>query len=242
MAEIALSRREKKLIQGDKRSWRPAGSTIVCCSDSFIRRKWLEICCDFASPAKRHDPAFQSIPGWHRIKQAWTPALRRAWLRADKPNPGYPLGELLMNVAKPQSLWNQHVVPTGLVSDIPLAPESNTVQACDTWLWSRREKKRFYVIVNDDATDEEVQSWQGIEPRDYDTGEVLPKLIGNQTYDPSIKVAYVWKKRIKWRTELALTQQEIDDIDNLDHELHPRHDRKVGKNKANRPNIAGMHL
>lgn len=154
MAEVVLRTNTRRGV---------IGSIVDSMSNSALRRKWLEYTCDFPAPYKRNDPAFQKIPGWNRIVQMWddTPGLREAWLLADKPNPGYPTGELLMNVAKPQSLWREIIEPTGILTDIGFAPESD-MPAYNTFLWGNQAKRDHLIIFNEDDV-EGVQNWKSEE-------------------------------------------------------------------------------
>lgn len=235
MAEIALRTTERKTQTATRLSWRPVGSTIVCCSDSIIRRKWLEICCDLVSPKKRDN--FRGIPGWRELCEAWTQDLRAAWIEYDRPTIAYPLGQLLMDKSYPQVVWHEIIEPLGMLADLPFAPESD-VRVHDTWLWSDDERKRYYIVINTDADSETIESWQGVEERDADTGEVLPELGEGEIRDPQIKIAIVWAKQIRYLTDLGLTGGTLGDIANTDKVLHPKFDSPVAKLKAVRPDIA----
>lgn len=235
MSEIALRTTERKLQKDKYLGWRPVGSTIVCCSDSLIRRKWLEICCDLVSPTKRDK--FQNIPGWQRLCDAWTPQLREAWLEYDRPTEQYKIGRLLMDKSYPQVVWKDMIEPIGFLKDLPFAPESD-VRVHDTWLWSSEERKRYFIVVNEDANDETVESWQSSEERDADTGLVLPDLDENEVRDSKINIAVVWKKQIKYKTDIGLSSGTLDDIANITKELNPRFDMPVASIKVIQPDIA----
>lgn len=257
MAEIALRTSERKL----ERAWRPVGSTDVCISDSCRRRKWLEIFCEFARPKKRNtDPKFKSIPGWNRICEAWTPELWQAWFEADRSTEEHKVGRLLMDKAYPQEVWGNLIEPIGVLVDFPLAPESDK-KAHDTWLWNEAERKRFFIIVNDDADDEEVESWQSAQTRDGDLGIVLPELSrelfkykpvigfynlietdkGNywfEVYDPAINVVSIWKKRFDYIADPEISGATMADIANPDKVLHPRFDKPISSTQMKQPKIA----
>ncbi len=222
MSEIALRTSERKLQRGNILHWRPVGSTIVCISNSMRIRKWLEICCDLVSPKKRKD--YESLPAYDKLCEAWTPELRETWLIADRPTKDYPLGQLLMDNSYPQKLWDELIEPLGVLKDLPLAPESD-VLIYNTWLWSETERKQFYIVSNTDATDEEVESWQGTEERVDGLNTVI-----------------AWKKQIKYQTELGLSQPELDKIANPDIVVHPKFDAPVPKIKIVQPNLAGSRI
>jgi len=257
MSEIALRTTERKLQKEKYLGWRPVGSTIVCCSGSLIRRKWLEICCDLVSPKKRDN--FRNIPGWKRLCDAWTPELREVWFEHDRSTEQYKIGRLLMDKSYPQVVWKDLIEPIGVLKDLPYAPEAD-VKVHDTWLWSEEERKRYFIVVNTDANSETVESWQGSENRDADTGETLPDLsqelfadkpskgfyesvinekvvYWREVYDPAINLAVVWKKQIKYKTELVLSEGTLTDIADTGKILHPRFDMPVLESKVIRPDI-----
>lgn len=235
MSEIALRTTERKIQKAKYLDWRPVGSTIVCCSDSLIRRKWLEICCDLVSPTKRDK--FKNIPGWQRLCDAWTPELRDAWLEYDRPTEQHKIGRLLMDKSYPQQVWKEMIEPIGVLKDLPFAPDAD-VKVHDTWLWSSEERKRYFIVVNTDANDETVESWQGSEDRDADTGLVLPELAEGEKRDPAINLAVVWKKQIRYKTDIGLSGGTLTDIANVTKELNPRFDLPVETIKVIQPNIA----
>jgi len=258
MSEIALRTTERKLQKVEYLGWRPVGSTIVCCSDSLIRRKWLEICCDLVSPKKRDN--FKGIPGWQRLCDAWTPELRDAWLHYDAPTKKHPIGRLLMDKTYPQVVWKELIEPIGILADLPFAPDAN-VKVYDTWLWSSEERKRYFIVVNNDADNDMVESWQGIENRNADTGDVMPTLsrelfvvkptVGfyklvtikgieywREIYDPAINLAVIWKKQIRYKTDIGLSSGTLDDIADVTKKLNPRFDLPVGSVKVIQPNLA----
>jgi len=263
MAEIALRTTERKIQKAKYFGWRPVGSTIVCCSDSLIRRKWLEICCDLVSPKKRYQ--YKAIPGWQKLCDAWTPALREEWFHYDRATKDHPIGRLLMDKSYPQVVWHNMIEPIGVLEDLPLAPDAN-VRVHDTWLWSAHERKSFFIVVNKDASSAEVESWQGSEARDRDTGEVLPELSteefsvkppsgfyeavfrdgGDQywreIYDPAINLALIWKKQIRYQTDIGLSSGTLNDIANTDKVLNPRFDKPVESVKIIRPDLATVEV
>ncbi len=235
MSEIALRTTEKIVKRDNHTSWRPQGSTIVCCSTGRIRRKWLEICCDLVSPKKRDK--FKNIPGWTWLVDAWTRELHQTWLEFDRPSKDYPLGWLLMDPAAPQSIWQALIEPIGVLGDLPYAPESDR-KVHDTWLWSEHERKSFFIVVNDTEDDKTIESWQSIEERDGDTGEVLPELAEGEERDPIIKIVTVWKKQVKYWEDLQLSSDSLAKIADPDVIVHPKHDKPVPLVKFVQPDIA----
>lgn len=234
MSEIALRTTERKLQKAKYLGWRPVGSTIVCCSDHMIRRKWLEIVCDLVAPYKRK--GYTALPGYDSLVAAWTPQLREAWLEYDRPTKQYKLSRLLQDDAFPQFVWGEIIEPIGLLEDLPYAPEAN-VKVYDTWLWSELERKNYFVIVNEDADRQTVQAWQGTEERDADTGEVLPELGPDEVYGPTINLAVVWKGQVKYETDLGLSGDTLANIADKDKIVHPRFDKPVAKVKVKQPTI-----
>lgn len=218
MSEIALRTTERRLEKAKYLAWRPVGSAIVCCSDHTIRRKWLEICCDLVSPAKRDQ--YRNIPGWKRLCDAWTPDLREAWLAEDRPVKDYPLGRLLVDHAYSATVWDKLIYPIGVDKDLPLAPESD-VPVHRTWLWSSEERKRYFVVVNADAPGPMVDGWNGCDERiDGDRLVVSPR------------------RMVAYKTELSLPAAMLTKIANPDVIVHPRHDTPVVAAKFKQPALS----
>lgn len=232
MAEIALRTTERKVQKAKHLAWRPVGSAMVCQSDHTICRKWLEICCDLVSPKKREN--YRGLPGWRRLCEAWTPQLREAWLEYDRPTETHKLSRLLEDRTFGATVWNDLIVPIGVVADLPLAPESD-VPVHRTWLWSEGERKRYFIVVNTDADSETVDNWNGAEERDAATGLVLPMLAEGEVRDPEISVAIMPRRQCKYKTGLGLSAGTLADIADPAKVKHPRFDKPVGKDKIKQP-------
>ena len=246
MAEIALRTSERLARIGNIWHWRPVGSTIICCTDLHIRRKWLEICCDLVAPYKRNK--YKSLPGWDRLCEAWTPKLREAWLEFDRPTEKNKLSPLLEDEAFLNSVWQTMIEPTGVLADLPFAPDSDR-KVCDTWLWSEFERKNYFIVHNANANHETIQSWQGVDERNAETGILLTvgdlaaiKLAKDLGAVSSIKLAYIWKKQINYKIDLGLSGGTLDDIANPDKTLHPRFDKPVVASKAVQPDISKLSV
>ena len=209
MSEIALRTVERRVQKVKYLCWRPIGSAIVCCSDHAIRRKWLEICCDLVSPAKRDN--YRNIPGWQRLCDAWTPQLREAWLAADRPTRDWPLSRLLQDHTYSATVWDSLIAPIGVAKDLPLAPESD-VPVHRTWLWSEGERKRYFIVVNTDTASPTVENWNGHDMRDRATGAVLPPLADGEVRDPKIALVITPRKMVKYQTDLALVSAKLTKI------------------------------
>lgn len=167
MAELALRTSEFYNAKDKYIAWRPRGSVIVAISNWQMRRKWLEICCELVSTdiikkgpnaGKMKRDLYQNIPGWQALCDAWEPQMQATWLDWGKPTAEYPHGRLLQDRTAAQELWDSLIVPTGVVSALPTAPEA-TVKVCDTWLWSEQERKDFYITVNTDEDDATAEGW-----------------------------------------------------------------------------------
>jgi len=232
MSEIALRTTELKVQKESYLAWRPVGSAMVCCSDHCICRKWLEICCDLVSPVKRTN--YQNIPGWKFLCDAWTPELRLAWLEADRPSKDFKLSRLLEDHTFSASLWDSLIAPIGVVSDLPLAPESD-MPVHKTWLWSEGERKNYFIIVNTDADSPTVENWNGHEEYDAATGLVLPRLADGQVRDPKIKVVISPRKVVAYKTELALTGAKLAKIDDKTQVVNPDYTLAVAAIKFKSP-------
>jgi len=234
MAEIAL-RTSERLVQKTKYlAWRPVGSAMICQSDHTIRRKWLEICCDLVSPAKRAN--YSNIPGWKRLCDAWTPELRLAWLEADRPTKDWPLSQLLQDHTFSAKVWDLLIVPIGVDKDLPLAPESD-VPVHRTWLWSEGERKTYFIVVNTDADSPTVDNWNGHEQRDGATGLVLPQLAMGEVRDPKITVVIQPRKMVAYKTELALASLALAKIADPGVMVHPDFTKPVAAVKFRAPDV-----
>ncbi len=141
-----------------------------------------------------------------------------------------------MDKSFPQQVWAELIEPIGVLADIPLAPESD-VPAYDTWLWHEAERKRYFIVVNNDADDEEVESWQTSQTRDGDLGIALPELAPGETYDPVINVVSIWKKRFDYIADPDISGQTMIDIANADKVLHPRFDKPIEAAQMKQPRI-----
>ena len=193
MAEIALRTSERRLQKEKYLALRPKGSAMICLSDSAIRRKWLEIVCDLVSPAKRAH--YATITGYARLCEAWSPALREAWLEAGRPTAQYPHGRLMQDDTFPQALWDTLVKPLGIEKDLPLAPESD-VRTCDAWGWSDHERKTYYIVTNTDANDATVTGWNG----------------HDEITDAKLGLVLISRKVVDYETALALDGAKLADI------------------------------
>jgi len=211
MAELALRTTEFLNRKPRYTAWRPVGSVVVALSDRIIRRKWIEIAADLVSPAKRD--RFRHIPGWDALTKAWTPEVREAWLALRR-------GEL--GAADDAWFWANHIVPTGIEKDLPLAPES-AVRVCDTWLWSDHERRTFFIVANTDATDDEIEAMSWHEERERD---------GRKVVSPAARIDYL--------TDIGLSADTLDKIADPDQVVHPRFDKPVAKAEARRPDLSAL--
>lgn len=212
MAEIALRTTERRCQKAKSLAWRPIGSTIICQSDAAIRRKWLEIACDLISPAKRKH--YTMVPGYDELCDAWSPALYEAWLEAGRPTTEYPLGRLLQDTTYAQTVWDAVVKPLGVQKRVPLASESDK-SVCDAWPWSLYERCNYFIVVNTDASDAEVESWQGDEERHDDKGNLV----------------IIWRTVVEYETDIGLTASTLTKIASADTVVNPRFDKPVAKAK-----------
>ena len=201
MAELALRTTELLAKKAKYTAWKPVGSAIVCQSDHTICRKWLEICCDLVSPKKREN--YRGIPGWKRLCDAWIPEMREAWLEYDRPVDKWPLGRLLQDHVFCDLFWSEMIESTGVVGDLPLAPESD-MTISKTWLWSEIERKRFFIVANADSESPVVDNWNGADERAGDKGLVLCP-----------------KRMVNYETEIGLDGAKLDKIAQLDTIVHP---------------------
>jgi len=211
MAEIALRTTEFRNQKAKYLAWRPVGSVIVAISQVQMRRKWCEIACDLMRPEKRE--MFRGVPGYDRLCQAWSKELWQAWFAADR--------ELRLDPGAPAEFWNRHIVPLGVVDDLPLAPESDT-RVSDTWLWSEKERRRYFVVVS--AAGQEVEEWQAHE-------EVQHAKLG-RVLQPSRMLDYL---HVPW-----LSGESLAKIQDANQVCHPKFHLPVAAAEFVRPDLAAL--
>ena len=238
-SEIALRTSERRLQKAHYLALRPKGAAIVPISNSMRLRKWLEICCDLVSPTKRS--AYATLPGWKRLCDAWTPELRAAWLDYGRPTAAFPLGRLMQDKAFPQAVWDALIKPVGVEADLPYAPEAD-VRVSETWLWSSEERKRYFIVVNEDSADAVVEGWGGDEERDAVTWALLPALKEGAVRDPKINVARVSRKVVPYETDIGLAADTIAKISEPDTIVHPRFDKPVAVTKFVPPTLTAVSM
>jgi hypothetical protein len=237
VSEIALRTTERRVQKAKYLAWRPVGSAMVCCSDHKIRMKWLEICCDLVSPTKRD--RYRGIPGWQRLCDAWTPDLRDAWLDADMPTEGYPLGRLLSDHTYVDGLWDGLIKPIGVESDLPFAPESD-MPIHRTWLWSDVERKMYFIVANYDTPSSTIEGWNGHDECDATTGAVLPILKEGEVRDPKIKIVMKPRRMVKYQTDIGLDSAKLAKIADPAVVVYPRFDAPVAAAKFQVPGDAAL--
>jgi hypothetical protein len=227
MGEVALRTSEYRQQCEGYLAWRPKGSVIEVVTDAWILQKWCEIVCDLASPKKRGQ--YAGLLAWDRICQAWTPALRKAWVDACRVNNCAP------TYTDWAGLW-AGIVGDGLLADMPDDPTGER-PVYRTWPWSDAERRRFF-IVSTDVPDAEIQSWKvrKLWTFDAEKNEYVEAGEDAKLVKPVLAPARV----IDYEADLGLTPGELADIADPAKTVHPRFDRPVAaeKVKAAKPDAA----
>ena len=222
MAELALRTNEFLNKKTKYIAWRPIGSVIVSIDSHTMRLKWLEIVCDLVSPKKRDD--FKGIPGWQYLCDHWTKELRSEWIALGKPTTDYPLGRLLQDPLAAQKMWDESV-DSQLSSIIGKEP-GGVEWLTNTWLWSQKERKELFIIVNADETDNlQVRNW-GTRSESYKDGTLV--------IHP--------KTKVDWETKLDISSKTKTEITNPAKIINPSFDIPVVKTLVETPNLLDLKV
>lgn len=154
MAEISLMTEDKIVVKEKYISVMPKFGVIDAISSIRIKAKWIEIFCDLMSPKKRDD--FRNVPHWDIMTAAWEQTLWNAWTA----NSNGALGDV-------DKFWDDYIVPLDILKDFDNAPESNK-PLYETWLWSGQNRKDWFVVYNDDATEDQIRVMGATVNRMYD--------------------------------------------------------------------------
>ena len=237
MPELALRTTERYCEKTKYTSWRPVGSVIVAITRQRLRRKWLEIVCDLMRPDKREN--YRNIPGYNRLCEAWSQELWDEWFELNRPTKEYPLGPLLQDESCAQKMWNERVVPLGLPSDLPFAPEAD-LRVCDTWLWSERERRNYFIVVNEDASDDEVKTWADHVEWDVDADAEWQTDTEGKPTNPGHRLLIRPRMCVRYQTDLGLSDKTRARIADKNQVVHPRFDKPVAAAYFRRPELHEM--
>jgi len=214
MQELALKITEEFNQKAKYTYWFPRGGVVEAVTDHQRKCNWLEVICSFPRPSKRKDyDEKYHIPGWDKIKQAWSEDLLAAWL-ASEPS-------VLADEPECDRFWSYFIAPLGLLADMPNAPESD-LKVYDTFLWGTKDLKDHFIVATDSVkTDNAVKD--GVDS-DVPVGPrvIRPKLMWNFDADPE------------------LSSETTDKVDDLNLTVHPRHDKVVSEVKFEAPDISGL--
>ena len=214
MQELILKIREEVNRKAKYTFWMPRGGVVVAITDHRRKCNWAEIICSFPRPSRRKDyDEKYHIPGWDKIKQAWTEDLLAAWL-ASEPS-------ILADEPECDRFWSYFIAPLGLLADMPNAPESD-LKVHDTFLWGKKDLKDLFVV----ATDSDVAENTGLDGVNPDIPMepriVRPRLMFDFDADPEIsEITTAW-------------------LDDPDITVYPRHDKSVDEDKFEAPDISGL--
>ncbi len=263
MAELALIENDFLNEKGKYTTFCERGSVVVALSDRVIRAKWLEIFCDLCSPIKRNTSNYDTIPGWDKLCEAWTPELWAKWWHLQRPmKPGmveswptdvrdlwesldksfdtYRHGFLSQETNAAAQLWTALIEPLGVLQYLPKEPTGQQ-PVYNTWGWSDHERSTLFIVVNDDAPDVEIETWSQLVERDGDTGVILPKLLPGTQRDPKINVVSSPRKLVRYETDLGLSSETLSNI-HSDKIVHPRFDRPVAQVKFIEPDVTALRV
>lgn len=214
MHELALSITDKTAVLKEYTSLRPVGTVVAGVSAQRKREKWAEIVCDLASPKKRDrfNPRFlsnavMSETQWKVITDIWTEKLQRDYFEAD----GLGIQDPNRIIAFTQ-LWNDFIVsPNSGWVDAIGKDERGVVDKVDTWLWSKLERKNFFVVVNSDLSSFELEE----------------KLRPAETTEKDVRT--IKRSRLDWESKIALSADSIAKIKDVSERVDPHFDKPVLK-------------
>lgn len=219
MAEIALSTVEFFNQKEKYAAWRPVGSVVVAMSDDRIKRKWIEIICDFPSAAKRasYDGL---IPGFDKVLAAWSPTLLGEWVEH------YRQQRNQFNKPADDAFWTEKIAPLHLLEDMPKDP-LGLRPVYETWVWSEHERKSLYIVTASESTST-VEGWNGRVALDKDGNEIT--WAGDPPTPSAPVVSIVPRRRVNYKTDITgITSGELADVANPDVVVHPRFDKPIAK-------------
>ena len=206
MAEIVLRTRELINAKEKHTVIKPRGGVVSVVSNHKIRNKWIEIICDLMSPMKREN--YTGLPHYDIMAAAWSRELWSKWLERDWISTEF---------------WNENIVPLGILSQFDNAPES-AKPLYETWLWSPTERKQFFIVYNDDATDEDLAA-MNMQVEKQDVKERL-YLAPAKSYD--------------YTKDVAISKDTLAKIDDPTQIVNPRFDKPVIAAKYTEPSISSL--
>lgn len=218
MHEISLRITALDNTKAKYRSYRPVGSVISAVSRWRKRDKWLEILCDLTSPSKRDNVWNRfvlngypvTVNMWNAACSVWSESLWNQW-REYYSLPSLSIIERAAKIAAMSDLWTYYKSEAvGVVDEFGLEPHG-IKNLVDTWLWSPKDKKDSFIIVNDDATYEDIENINGF---NYLDGEIIPKTM------------------FDWENDLGLSEDSKALIRDVNVTVNPRFDKLVEKTKA----------
>lgn len=221
MAEIALRTSEFLNRDSLRFHWRPRGSVVVPVSDARIRRKWIEILCDYPSKAKRATYAGR-IPGFDKVCAAWDTRLLGEWIEFYRSHRA-PFSE-----GADAEFWTQFIEPLGVLPDLPLDP-TGLRPVWQTWLWSDEERRRFFIVTATASTNS-VESMYGFITLAEDGTEPKPTFDAKGVQNGWDKAGVVTtpKRRLDYEKDIAgLKPETILEINDPSVVVHPRFDKPV---------------
>jgi len=212
--ELALKINAELNYKSKYTYWIPRGGVVEAITDHRRKCNWVEVICSFPRPSKRKDyDEKYHIPGWDKIKQAWSDDLLAAWLASEK--------AILGTEDACDQFWLDHIVPLGFLSDMPDAPESD-LKVYDTFLWGTKDLKDHFIVATDSVKNDNAVK-DGVDPDVFaDPRVIKPKLMWNFDADPE------------------LSSETTDKVDDLNLTVHPRHDKVVSEVKFEAPDISGL--
>ena len=172
MAEILLRTRELINAKEKHTVVKPRGSIIDVFYDRRIKNEWLRILCVYPSPQLRDK--YTTLPYFTEIISAWSPTLYQNYLDWDK-----------SKVKDTDKFWTDNIASLGILPVLGTAPDS-AKPLYETWLFSDTERKQFFTVYNDDATEEQLKTIYGMQEIIYKDKLYMKQKQYDYMADPAI--------------------------------------------------------
>ena len=195
MAEIVLRTRELITAKEKHTVVKPRGGVVDVLYDRRIKNEWLRIFCVYPDPKLRDK--YAGVPFFAEITAAWTPQLCQNYIDWGK-----------SKLKDTDKFWTDNIVPLRILSVLGKAPESDK-PLYETWLFSPTERKQFFTISIEPATEEQLKTIYG--PQDI-------------IYHDK---PYKFFKQYDYMSDPAISKETQDKINDPAQTVYTQHDKPV---------------